>query len=195
MTIASWAVVSSSSCFIVTPSMMSTNFTRPAFSERMGTLYGSHCTNGSPFLTLPPFLTEMTEPMTRLCASNSRPPSSARIEMEPFLFKTMLLPSSSSTSANFVVTNDAVELGLDLRLLENLRGRAADVEGAHGQLRAGLADGLGGDDADRFAALDHAAGGQVAPVAAGANAVLALASQHRADADAFDAAGFQSRWP
>src|SRR2546426_8150849 len=46
-TIASWLVVSSISCFIVTPSMMSWNFTRPAFSERIGTLYGSHCTNVS----------------------------------------------------------------------------------------------------------------------------------------------------
>ena len=30
------------------------------------------------------------------------------------------------------------------------------VEGPHGQLRARLADGLGGDDADRLAELDHA---------------------------------------
>ena len=55
MTMASWPVVSSTSCFIVTPSMMSWNFTLPAFSERIGTLYGSHCTKVSPFLTLPPF--------------------------------------------------------------------------------------------------------------------------------------------
>ena len=181
MTMASWAVVSSTSCFMVTPSMMSWNFTLPAFSERIGTLYGSHWTNVSPFLTLPPSLTEMTEPMTRLWVSNSRP-SSAMMEMEPFLFRTMLLPSSSSTDAQFVVTNDAVELGLDLRLLEHLRRRAADVERAHRQLRAGLADGLGGDDADGLAELDHAAGGQIAAVAMDANAVLAFASEHGADA-------------
>ena len=52
MTMASWLVVSSISCFIVTPSMMSWNFTLPAFSERIGTLCGSHWTNVSPFLTL-----------------------------------------------------------------------------------------------------------------------------------------------
>ena len=51
-TMASWPVVSSISCFIVTPSMMSWNFTLPAFSERIGTLYGSHWTKVSPFLIL-----------------------------------------------------------------------------------------------------------------------------------------------
>ena len=49
----------------------------------------------------------------------------------------------------------AVVLGLDLRNLEHLRRRAADVERPHRQLRARLADGLGGDDADRFAELDE----------------------------------------
>ena len=36
-------------------------------------------------------------------------------------------------------------------------GDAAGVEGTHGQLRAGLADGLGGDDADRLAEVDQLA--------------------------------------
>ena len=45
------------------------------------------------------------------------------------------------------------------------RGDAAGVEGPHGELRAGLADGLGGDDADRLAELDGVAGGQRAAVA------------------------------
>ena len=35
-------------------------------------------------------------------------------------------------------------------------GDAAGVEGTHGQLGAGLADGLGGDDADRLAGADRA---------------------------------------
>ena len=64
MTMASWLVVSSISCFIVTPSMMSWNLILPAFSERIGTLYGSHCTNVSPFLICEPSLKEMTAPMT-----------------------------------------------------------------------------------------------------------------------------------
>ncbi len=67
--------------------------------------------------------------------------------------------------AEVVVADDAVVLRLDDRLLERLRRDAADVEGTHGELRAGLADGLRGDDADRFAELDHLAGRQVAAVA------------------------------
>ena len=41
-------------------------FNFAAFSERIGTLYGSHCTKVSPFFTSPPSATEMTEPMTML---------------------------------------------------------------------------------------------------------------------------------
>ncbi len=66
---------------------------------------------------------------------------------------------------------------------------AADVERAHRELRAGFADGLGGDDADGFAQLDARAGGQVAAVAVHADAVLAFAGEHRADLDALDAGG------
>ena len=59
----------------------------------------------------------------------------------------------------------AVVLGLDMRLLEGLAGRSTDVEGTHGELRAGFADGLRGNDADRLAELDQLAGGQVASIA------------------------------
>ena len=114
------------------------------------------------------------------------------METEPFLFSTMLLPSSSCNEAQFVVTDGAVVLGLDLRLLEHLRRRAADVERPHGELRAGLADGLRGDDADGLAELDQAAGRQVAAVAIDADAVLAFAGEHRADAHAFNARGFNA---
>ena len=46
-------------------------------------------------------------------------------------------------------------------LRDVVAGDAAGVEGTHGQLRAGLADGLRGDDADGFAGVDRLAGGQV----------------------------------
>ena len=114
------------------------------------------------------------------------------MEIEPFLFRTMLLPSSSSNDAQFVVTNHAVVLGLDLRNLEHLRRRAADVERPHRKLRAGFADGLRGDDADRLAEFDERAGGQVATIAMHADAVLAFAGQHRADAHAVNAGGFNA---
>ena len=70
-------------------------------------------------------------------------------------------------------------------------GDAADVEGAHGQLGARLADGLGGDDADRLAHLDQVAAGQVAAVAQLADAALGLAGQDGADLDPLDADGLQ----
>ena len=57
--------------------------------------------------------------------------------------------------AQVVVADDAVVLGLDLRLLEHLGCGATDVERPHGELRAGLADGLGGDDARGLAQLDQ----------------------------------------
>ena len=60
-----------------------------------------------------------------------------------------------------------------------LTGDTTGVEGTHGQLRPRLADGLGGDDADRFAELDVQVGGQRAPVAGRAHAVLGLAGQDR----------------
>ena len=65
------------------------------------------------------------------------------------------------------------------------------VEGAHRQLGAGLADRLGGDDADRLADVDELAGGQRAAVAPGAGADLGLAGQDRADLDLLDAGGDQ----
>ena len=49
----------------------------------------------------------------------------------------------------------------------------AGVERAHGQLRAGLADGLRGDDADGLADVDQLAAGQRTAVAGGAGADLA----------------------
>jgi hypothetical protein len=67
--------------------------------------------------------------------------------------------------------------------------RAADVEGAHGELRARLADRLRRDDADRLAHVDRRAAGEIAPVALAADAVLGLAGQHRADAHLLDAGG------
>src|SRR5690606_25486646 len=74
-----------------------------------------------------------------------------------------------------------------------LAGHAAGVERAHGQLRARLADGLGRDDAHRFAHFHQLARGQVAPVAAHAHAVPGAASQHRANLDRLHAGLFDLR--
>ena len=63
-------------------------------------------------------------------------------------------------------------VGFHLDVVDRGRTRCGttDVEGTHGQLRARLADGLRGNDADRFADVDQVATSQVAPVAIGANA-------------------------
>ena len=79
----------------------------------------------------------------------------------------------------------AVEVGLDEGLVDRLR-HAADVERAHGELGARLADRLRGDDADRLADVDRRAARQIAAVALGAHAVGGLAGQHRADAHLLD---------
>src|SRR5208337_2086853 len=83
--------------------------------------------------------------------------------------------------------NDAGVLGFESGALADAGGRATDVEGAHGELRAGLSDGLSGDDADSFAEFDHAAGGQVTPVAEGTDTAPGFAGQHGTDAHALDA--------
>ncbi len=75
---------------------------------------------------------------------------------------------------------------LDERLIGDLR-RAADVERAHGELGARLADGLRRNDADRLAHVDRGAARQIASVAIAANAVLGFAGQHRADLHFLDA--------
>ena len=59
-------------------------------------------------------------------------------------------------------------------------GDAAGVEGPHGQLRARLADRLGGDDADGLAELDRLAGGQRQAVAGARDAELGVVGQRRA---------------
>ena len=68
------------------------------------------------------------------------------------------------------------------------RGRdASGVEGTHGELGARLADGLCGDDADRFADVDEFSVREVDAVAFLAHAARDLAGHRRADGDFLDA--------
>ena len=83
--------------------------------------------------------------------------------------------------------DDAVLLGLDVVLFDARAGRAADVERPHRELRARLADRLGGDDADGHAFFDQLAGRQVHAVAAAADAERRLAGQRAADLDLLEA--------
>ncbi len=77
--------------------------------------------------------------------------------------------------------HEAVVLGVEARLVLHAAGRAAHVEGTHGQLRARLADGLRRNHAAGLAQLNHAAGAEVAPVAERADAAPGFAGKHGAD--------------
>src|SRR6266849_2624597 len=85
-----------------------------------------------------------------------------------------------------MVLHEPRALGLVLRGLHHAARRAADVEGPHRQLRAGLADRLRGDDADRLAELGQPPGAQVAAVTHDADAALGVAGQRRPDAHALE---------
>ena len=85
--------------------------------------------------------------------------------------------------------HDAVVARFERGTLGNAGGGSADVERTHGQLRAGFADGLRGDDADGFAKLNHAPGGEVAAVAESANSAAGFAGEHGTDAHALDTRG------
>ncbi len=87
----------------------------------------------------------------------------------------------------------AIVLGFEARLLIDTRGGSTDVEGPHGELGAGLADGLRGDDADRFAEFDDAAGAEVTAVAEDADAATGFAGEHGANLDALDTGRLDGR--
>src|SRR3546814_13531913 len=76
----------------------------------------------------------------------------------------------------------AVGDGLQVRPLVDLR-RAADVEGPHRELRARLADRLGGDHADRPHAVHRRAARTVPALAFAADATRRFAATRRADSE------------
>src|SRR3569832_2272999 len=91
-----------------------------------------------------------------------------------------------------VVQADAA-LGLDLHGVHRRgpRRRAADVEGAHGELRAGLADRLRRDDTHGLADVDLVSAREVTTVTHGAYAVAGLAGDGRTHHHVIDAERFQ----
>src|SRR5581483_1544131 len=83
--------------------------------------------------------------------------------------------------------HDAAGPDADFGRLESAGGDTADMEGAHGQLGAGLADRLGGDDADGVADLGEPVGGGIDAVALGVDAEGAGRGERRHDFDALEA--------
>src|SRR5207302_2936652 len=74
-------------------------------------------------------------------------------------------------------------LGLDLAFLDRPARHAADMESTHGQLRAGFADGLGSNDADRHPFLNEVSGRQIHAIAQPADPQRRLASHGAAHKD------------
>jgi hypothetical protein len=105
--------------------------------------------------------------------------------ISPLRFSTTCRPLPSfpprCRRANLAITPPSCEL--DVALLDRARRGPADVEGPHRQLRAGLADRLGGDDADGhpFSTSGHARGPCRSSLRADAEG--GLAGQRRADLD------------
>ena len=60
------------------------------------------------------------------------------------------------------------------------------MEGTQGKLCTRLTDGLGGDDTDNLAFLNHPAGRKVTSVALRADTLAGLAREHRTDLDLLD---------
>ena len=89
--------------------------------------------------------------------------------------------------------NFSIVFRFDDRLFERSRGDATDVEGSHGQLGAGFADGLSGDDSHGFAEFDHLASGKIATVAFCTATALAFAGQYRANFHLLDADSFHCK--
>src|SRR5258708_9375715 len=77
-------------------------------------------------------------------------------------------------------------LGIETRLLGDSRRRTTNVEGAHRELRSGLADRLRSDDAGGFAEFYENSRRQVAAVTHHADAALRFAGEHRTNLHAFD---------
>ncbi len=92
---------------------------------------------------------------------------------------------------DYTVNIDELYFPLVTRLKRGLLGTpgggTTDVEGTHGQLGAGLADGLGGNNPNRFAHVDQVPPGQVAAVTHGADTAPGLAGKNGTNFNLFQA--------
>ena len=89
--------------------------------------------------------------------------------------------------AEAAVFDDAGVTDLDLGVLGARGSDTTDVEGAHRELRAGLADRLGGDDADGVTDLRDLVGRGIDAVGLGVDTLLARGGERREHLDALDA--------
>jgi hypothetical protein len=143
------------------------NFTVPAYSVTIGRVCGSHVASCAPALT----------------ACRRQPQGCAVWNLVALALATIVVGNHHLAGAgddDLLVLrigdvahgcgkpDHARTLGLDTALRRGTRRGAADVEGAHGQLRARFANRLGSDDADRLAGIDQRTASQVTAIALGA---------------------------
>ncbi len=150
-------------------------------------LCGSHSQSiwpGCDFLVL---LDQQVASRPALRTSPARDPWGRESWISPLRVSTICSPSSLVTTFKRVNLTMPSLLGLDVAFLDGAGRHAADVEGPHRELRARLADALGGDDAHGHALLDQRAGRQVHAVAAAADAQRRVAGHRAADLDLLQA--------
>ena len=89
-------------------------------------------------------------------------------------------------SPELLILEFSVVLGLDGGISGRAGSGTSHVECTEGKLGTRLTDGLGCDDSDNLALLDHAAGGKVTSVALCADSLAGLAGKHGTDLDLLD---------
>ena len=149
-------------------------------------LCGSHWQSTVPALTSWFSSTSRMAPAGTSYFSSSRPLGS-NTWISPLRVSTTCWPASLRTTFSRVNLTTPAFLARISLLRRSTAADAADVERTHRQLRARLADALGGDDADGHAFLDHRAGGKIHAVAQPADAQRGVAGHRAADLNLFQA--------
>ena len=140
-----------------------------------------------PRLTVSPSSALRRAPYWMRCTARSAP-SGPTITTAMLRLSAISSPSEFRATLRLRMTTVPSKFEFDERLVGDLR-RAADVERAHGELGARLADRLRRDDADSLAHVDGRAAGEVASVAGAADAVCRLAGENRTDLHLLDTGG------
>ncbi len=162
----------------------------PATSVTTGWVCGSQFATDCPALTMSASFTVMVAPYGNLVALTLAAELIHHAQFAGTRHRDQV-PSLVAYRLDVVQANRALALDFDAVGRSRPRSRAADVEGAHGQLRARLADRLRGDDADRLADVDAMPAPQIAAIALRANAVAGFAGDGRTHHDLIDAHLFQ----
>ena len=165
MTLRERPVTSSSCSSIVTPSTMSPYFTTPPTSVRIGIANGSHSASSLAGSTCLPSLHQQLGAVDErvALALAARVVDDDELAVAVHDHEVAVLAFDRAAGSRTSPCPRCAVSSVDCSARP--RAGATDVERTHRELRARLADRLRGDDADRFADVDHAAAREVAAVA------------------------------